>query len=309
MKKEQYFAVAARTTTPQTIYKKQKLDRDDIVDITDFDVVAWLWVEMYFMIREEIARAILVGDGREVDDPDKINETHIRPIVHDDTFYTDVVVVPANVQGEALIEAALRARNNYKGQAPRAYMTNAVMIDMLLSKDNLGRRYHNNKAELASALGVSEIVEVPVLEGVKRDGGDVMMVIVNIYDYKVGSTRGGELTKFEDFDIDFNQHKYLIEARMAGALVDHKTAQVIVRGAGTLVTPTVPTFNASTGVVTIPSVTGVTYKNQQTAATLTAGPQTAIDPGASISVVATPNTGYYFPHNFDNDWTFVRDEA
>lgn len=311
MKKEQYFAVAARTTTPQTIYKKQKLDRDDIVDITDFDVVAWLWVEMYFMIREEFARAILVGDGREVDDPDKIKEDHIRPIVHDDVFYTDVLTVPANVEGEALIEAALRGRNNYRGTNPTAYMTNAVMVDMLLSKDNLGRRYHNNKGELASALGVSEIVEVPVMEGVQRAGGDVMMLIVNIYDYVIGATAGGELTKFEDFDIDFNQYKYLIETRAAGALVDYKTAQVIVRGAGTLIviTNVVPTFVESTGVVTIPTVTGVTYKNQQTGATLTAGAQTALAAGASISVVATPDTGYYFPHNFDNDWTYTRPAA
>lgn len=311
MKKEQYFAIAKRETTPQTFYKKQKLDRDDIIDITDFDVVAWLWIEMYFMIREEFARAVLVGDGREIDDEDKIKEDKIRPIAHDDVFYTDVVTVPANVQGEALIEAALRARNNYRGSGPKAYMTNAVMIDMLLSKDNLGRRYHNNKAELASALGVSDIVEVPVMEGAKRAGGDIMMIIVNMYDYSVGSTKGGELTKFEDFDIDFNQYKYLIESRASGALTEYKTAQVIVRGTGTLivVTNVVPTFNPATGVVTIPTVTGVTYKNQQTGATLTAGDQAAIDPGATISVVATPNTGYYFPHNYDNDWTFERDEA
>jgi HK97 family phage prohead protease len=309
MKKEQFFAIAKRETTPQTIYKKQKLDRDDIVDITDFDVVAWLWVEMYFMIREEVARAILVGDGREIDDEDKIKEDKIRPIVHDDVFYTDVVTVPTNVMGEALIEAALRARNNYKGNAPKAYMTNAVMIDMLLSKDNLGRRYHNNKSELASALGVSEIVEVPVMEGIQRNGGDVLMIIVNLYDYSIGSTKGGELTKFEDFDIDFNQYKYLIETRLSGALTEHKTAQVIVRAGGTEVTPTVPTFNTSTGVLTVPAVTGVIYKNQETNATLAAGAQPAIDPGDSISVVAVPDTGYHFPHNFDNDWTFTRDLA
>lgn len=309
MKKEQFFAIAKRETTPQTIYKKQKLDRDDIIDITDFDVVAWLWVEMYFMIREEVARAILVGDGREVDNPDKIKEDKIRPIVHDDVFYTDVQTVPANVTGENLVEAVLRGRESYWGTGPKAYMTTGVMMDMLLGKDNLGRRYHNSKAELASALAVSEIVEVPVMAGVMRGGGEVLILIVNMFDYSVGSTKGGELTKFEDFDIDFNQWKYLIETRMSGALTEYKTAQVFVRGSGTLIITTnvVPDFDQSTGVVTIPTVTGVTYKNQQTNATLTAGDQAAIAAGASISIVATANPGYYFPHNYDNDWTFTRD--
>jgi hypothetical protein len=306
LKKEQFFTLATRETTPKTIYKKQKLDRDDIIDITDFDVVAWLWVEMRFMLREEVARAILVGDGREIDDPDKIDETKIRPIVFDDPFYTDVVTVPANVGSVDLIEAALRARNNYKGTSPTAYMTNAVMVDMLLAKDSLQRRFYNTKADLAAGLGVSEIVEVPVLEGVTRDGAELLMIITNLSDYGVGSTRGGEITTFDDFDIDYNQYKYLIETRMSGALLQHKRAQIVVRGAGTLATPTVPTFVEATGVVTIPTVTGVTYKNQTTGATLSAGAQTALDPGDSLSVVATPNAGYYFPHNFDADWTFTR---
>jgi hypothetical protein len=307
LKKEQFFAIARRDTTPKTIYKKQKLDRDDIVDITDFDVVAWLWVEMYFMLREELARAILIGDGREVDDEDKIDEDKIRPIAYDDPFYTDVVIVPANVSPSALIEAVLRGRNSYKGTAPKAYMTNGVMIDMLLEKDTLGRRYYNTKAELAAALNVSEIVEVEVLEGAERDGAEIQMIIVNMGDYSVGSTAGGEITKFDDFDIDYNQHKYLIETRISGALTSPKRAQVIVRGAGTLATPTVPTFNTTTGVLTVPTVTGVTYKNQATGVTLSAGAQTAIAAGASVSVVAVPNATYYFPHNFDADWTFTRD--
>lgn len=306
LKKEQFFSIARRDTTPKTIYKKQKLDRDDIVDITDFDVVAWLWVEMYFMLREELARAILIGDGREVDDDDKIDEDKIRPIAYDDPFYTDVVIVPANVSPSALIEATLRGRNNYKGTAPVAFMTNGVMIDMLLEKDGLGRRYYNTKAELASALNVREIIEVEVMEDLMRDGAEVQMIIVNMGDYSVGSTKGGEITKFDDFDIDFNQYKYLIETRISGALTSPKRAQVIVRGAGTLATPTVPAFNATTGVVTIPTVTGVTYKNQADGTALTAGAQDALDPGESISVMAVPNATYYFPHNFDADWTFTR---
>jgi len=300
------FTIAKRETGPKTIYKKQKLDRDDIIDITDFDVVAWIWVEMNFMLREEIARAILVGDGREIDDEDKIDETKIRPIAFDDPFYTDVINVAANIGSTDLIEAVLRGRNNYKGTQPTAYMTNAVMVDMLLSKDSLKRRFYNTKADLAAALAVNAIVEVPVLEGVQRDGAEVLMVIVNLSDYAVGSTRGGEITKFDDFDIDFNQYKYLIEGRMSGALTKHKTAQIVLRGTGTLATPTTPTFNSGTGVVTIPTVTGVTYKNQETDATLSAGAQTALAAGASLSVVATPNATYYFPHNFDADWTFTR---
>lgn len=312
MKKEQFFTLSTRETTPKTIYKKQKLDRDDIIDITDFDVVAWLWVEMRFMLREEVARAILVGDGREIDDPDKIDETKIRPIAFDDPFYTDVITVPANVSSGDLVEAVLRGRNNYKGNSPVAYMTNAVMVDMLLSKDSLKRRFYNTKADLAAALGVTEIVEVPILEGVQRDGAEVLMIITNLSDYAVGSTRGGEITTFDDFDIDFNQYKYLIETRMSGALTQHKRAQIVLRGSGTLATPTAPTFVPSTGVITIPTVTGVTYKTQDTGplgaagTTLAAGAQTALTSGQSQSVEAVPNTGYYFPHNFDADWTFTR---
>lgn len=312
MKKDQFFAITKRETTPKTIYKKQKLDRDDIIDITDFDVVAWMWVEMYFMLREEIARAILVGDGREIDDEDKIDETKIRPIAFDDPFYTDVITVAANVDSVDLIEAVLRGRNNYKGTNPTAFMTNAVMTDMLLSKDAMKRRYYNTVAELASALNVDKIVEVPVMEGVQRDGAEVLMVIVNLGDYSVGSTRGGEITKFDDFDIDYNQYKYLIEGRMSGALTQHKRAQVVLRGSGTLATPTSPTFNSSTGVITIPTVTGVTYKTQGTGplgadnTTLSAGAQTALTAGQTQSVKAVPNATYYFPHNFDADWTFTR---
>lgn len=312
LKKDQFFSLATRETTPKTIYKKQKLDRDDIIDITDFDVVAWLWVEMRFMLREEVARAILVGDGREVDDPDKIDETKIRPIAFDNEFYTDVVEVPANVGSLDLVEAVLRNRYTYKGTGPTAYMTNQVMTDMLLAKDSLNRRLFRTKAELAAELMVSDIVEVPVMEGATRDGGEIMMIIVNLSDYAVGSTRGGEITPFDDFDIDYNQYKYLIETRMSGALTKHKRAQVIVRGTGTEATPTVPTFVPGTGVITIPTVTGVTYKTQAAGplgaagTTLSSGAQTALTAGQSQSVMAVPNTGYYFPHNFDADWVFTR---
>ena len=302
LKKEQFFEIAKRETTPKTIYKKQKLDRDDIVDITDFDVVSWLWTEMYFMLREEIARAILVGDGREVDDVDKINESNIRPIAYDTTFYTDVVTVPANVDGSALIEAVLRGRNNYKGTAPTAYMTNAVMIDMLLSKDNLGRRYYNSKAELAAALNVQAIVEVEVLEGAMRDGAEIQMILVNMSDYAVGSTKGGEITKFDDFDIDYNQQKYLMETRISGALVKIKSALVIKKtaAANVLAAPLKPAFVSSTGVVTIPTVTGVVYKDED---------NVTISAGTSVDIHAVPASGYYFADNASDQWTFKRPSA
>lgn len=305
MKKEQFFSIAKRETGPKTIYKKQKLDRDDIVDITEFDVVAWLWVEMRFMLREEIARAILVGDGREVDDPDKIDESKIRPIAFDDEFYTDVLTVPANISPSGLGEAVLRGRENYKGQGqPTAYMLQSTMTDMLLERDKMGRRLYRNVADLAAELQVSNIVNVPVMEGVERNGGRVLMVLVNLSDYSVGSTRGGEISTFEDFDIDFNQHKYLIEGRMSGALTKYKTAQVVVSAAGTEVTPEVPTFDPETGVVTIPATAGVTYS--QDGSDVIAGAQTAVAAGETTTVEARPNAGYYFPHNTDADWDFTR---
>jgi hypothetical protein len=311
MKKEQFFAVAHRETGPTTIYKKQKLDRDDIVDITDFDIVAWIWTEMRFMLDEEIARAVLLGDGREVDDDDKIDEGKIRPIARDDEFYTDLVVLDTNVQGEALIEAVLRARPKYKGVGnPTAFVTEDLLTDLLLEKDKLGRRLYPTTTELATALRVSNIVTVPVMEGAQRDEGLIELILVNLGDYIIGTDKGGQITTFDDFDIDYNQYKYLIEGRMSGALVAHKTAQVFVREDGSIVSPTVPGFNAGTGVVTIPTVAGVEY--YQTVIdgddlALAAGPQAALASGASVEIYATPADGYYFPHNFDADWEFTRD--
>ena len=314
LKKEQFFAITQRTTGPTTIYKKQRLNRDDIIDITGFDVVAWIWQEMRFMLLEEIARAILIGDGREIDDPDKISETNIRPIAYDDTFYTDVVTVAANISGQDMIDAVLRRRQYYKGNAPTAFMTTSVLMDLLLVRNSIGERIYKTVADVAAALLVQDIVEVPVMENAMRDGAEVQMVLVNLRDYSVGSTRGGEVTTFDDFDIDYNQFKYLIEGRMSGALSKAKTAQVVIRGTGTLIVTTnvVPTFNDSTGVITIPTVTGVTYKTQvagplgAAGTTLSAGAQTALTAGQSQAIMAVASTGYYFPHNYDQDWTFTK---
>ena len=304
LKKEEIIKLLKRVTTPTTIYKKQKLDRDDIIDITDLDVVAWLKAEMRLMLDEELARAILIGDGREPDDEDKINEDNLRPIAYDNDMYAHKVTIPANVTGEAIIESILRARPKYKGTGtPALYTTEAILTDLLLLKDKMGRRLYNTEAELASALRVSKIITVEVMETVT----DLIGIMVNISDYKLGADKGGQISMFDDFDIDYNQYKYLIETRVSGALTKPKSAIVISREAGTLATPTVPTFVPSTGVLTVPSVTGVEYYVDDVKAT--AGAQTAIDGGVTIEVVAKPATGYYFPHNFDADWSFTSTKA
>lgn len=315
-KKEEFFSLQKRVTTPTTIYKKQKLDRDDIVDITDLDVVAWLKGEMRLMLDEELARAILVGDGREVDDEDKIKEPSgtegagIRSIAHDDDFYAHKVTVSSNVSGEALIEAILRARPKYRGSGnPTMYTTEDVLTDLILLKDRVGRRLYPTQAELESALRVSRIVTVPVMEGVTVNGGELLAILVNMSDYTLGADRGGAVSMFDDFDIDYNQYKYLIETRCSGALTKFKSAIVVSRNGGTLVTAVEPTFDAETGVVTIPTVTGVTYTNAETGATLSPGAQPALDPGEALYVEAVANTGYYFAHNTDNDWAFERPVA
>jgi hypothetical protein len=307
LKKDEWFRLAKRVTTPTTIYKKQKLDRDDIIDITDLDVVAFLKGEMRIMLDEEIARAILIGDGREIDDEDKVDEACIRPIAHDDDFYTHRVVLPANVSGDALVEAILRARPKYRGSGrPTLFLTEELLTDVMLAKDKMGRRLYNSEADLLSALRVGAVQTVDAMEDTSTDGGDLLGVLVNLADYTVGADRGGNVSMFDDFDIDYNQYKYLIETRMSGALTKFKSAQAYVRSAGTLVTPSVPTFAPTTGVLTVPSQTGVVYTNDDTGTTLTAGPQTAIAAGTSVTVNAEPANGYYFPHNTDTDWTFTR---
>lgn len=306
LKKDEIIKLLRRVTTPKTIYKKQKLDRDDIIDIVDIDVVAWLKAEMRLMLDEELARAILIGDGREPDDPDKIDEDHIRPIAFDEDMYTHVVTLDGTPTASEQIEAIVRARRYYKGTGtPSYYTTDENLTDLLLDKDTLGRRFYNTEAELAAALRVKDIIVVEVMESTP----EVVGILVNLTDYTVGADKGGAVSMFEDFDIDFNQEKYLIETRVSGALTKPKSAIVIKRNPGNVVTPTAPTFVASTGVVTIPAVTGVVYKNQETDTTLSAGAQTAIAAGATIDIVAVPSTGYSFPHGFDADWTFTRDSA
>ena len=238
LKKEEVFALQKRETTPQTIYKKQKLDRDDILDITDMDVVAWMKAEMRVMLNEEIARAILVGDGRDpvADADDKIDETHVRPIYTDDA---NMYVVSTRLAYDATIaaqeEAIVRARTSYKGSGnPVMYAGPTFITDLLLQKDTTGRRYYMTEAELASALRVSRIVEVPVMDNLNRESTqttpitmNLKAIIVNLQDYVVGADKGGEVNFFDDFDIDYNQFKYLLETRISGALVKPKSAIVV----------------------------------------------------------------------------------
>lgn len=228
-KMEEVFPLLKRETTPQTVYKKQKLDRDDIIDITDMDVVAFLKMEMRIMLDEEIARAGLVGDGRAVDAEDKINATNIRPIYGDADLFTikEKVSVPSDATNaektELYIETILRARKNYKGSGNLVFFTTSdVVTTMLLAKDTTGRRLYSNEAELCAALRVKSIVEVPVMEGMGRvDGTDnltLVGILVDPKDYTYGADKGGAVSMFDDFDIDFNQYKYLIEARTSGCL-------------------------------------------------------------------------------------------
>lgn len=315
LKKEEFFELSQRATGPATVYKKQKLDRDDLLDIVDFDVVAWLEAEMRLMLEEEVARAILIGDGREVDDPDKIKEptglgdgNGIRSIAHDHEFYSHKVEVDANITGQDLVEKVLYEFENYRGTGnPNFYTHRSLLTRMLVAKDRMGRRLYDTKAQLAAAMDVNDIIPVDVFSSEP----DLLGIIVNLRDYALGTNRGGQISNFNDFDLDYNQYKYLIETRLSGALTKWKAALVFQRAAGTEidVTNLTPGWVPATGVVTIPTVTGVSYFNIETDEELTAGAQDALDPGDTLSVEARADEGYYFPHLTDNDWDFTRPGA
>ena len=236
LKKEEVFSLLKRTTDPQTIYKKQKLDRDDIIDITDFDVVAWIKGEMRLMLDEEIARAILIGDGRLTSDDDHISEDHIRPIWKDAALYTIRKEVERkstdSLTAKAFIDTAIRARKEYKGSgSPTLFTTADMLTEMLLIEDGIGHKLYKSKEELATTLRVSKIVEVEVMENQVREGKTLAGIIVNLNDYNVGADKGGAVAMFDDFDIDYNQQKYLIETRISGALTKPYSAIVLELGA------------------------------------------------------------------------------
>ena len=230
LKKEEVFTLLKRSTSPTTVYKKQKMDRDDVVDIVDLDVVAWIKKEMRIMLDEELARAILVGDGRVSSSDDKIDPIHIRPIWTDDDFYTiKQTVSVASSDNEStiaknFIKQCIKARKNYKGSGnPTLYTTEDMLTDMLLLEDTTGRVIYESAAKLATTLRVKEIVTVPVMENLTRTDDNskvhtLLGIIVNPNDYTIGADKGGAVNMFDDFDIDYNQQKYLIETRCSGAL-------------------------------------------------------------------------------------------
>ena len=241
-KKEEVFSLLKRTTDPTTIYKKQKMDRDDVLDITDFDVIAWLKTEMRMMLEEECARAILTGDGRLSSSDDKIAEDHVRPVWKDSDLFT--IKVPVTVaqsasdsdRAKATIRAIIKSRKNYRGSGdPTFYTTEDVVTDMLLIEDTTGRVIYDTMDKLRTVLRVKEIVTVPPMEGLSREvnnGGKVEMhnllgLIVNLNDYNVGADNGGSMRMFDGFDIDFNAMKYLIETRFSGALIKPYSAMAI----------------------------------------------------------------------------------
>lgn len=238
LKKEEVFKLLRRETTPQTIYKKQKLDHDDMLDITDFDVVSWIKAEMQVKLKEELARAILFGDGRSVTSDDKIQEDHIRPILSDDAFYSvkHTLSKDTSLADGALIDIVAEAMLDYEGSgSPTFFAHKKVIFDMLHQRDKMGRRLYNTREELANALEVGDIVDVDPMKGLTRtlgtsEGGGtakVLGIVVNMSDYNIGTNKGGEVNFFDDFDIDYNQMKYLYETRLSGALVEPYSAVVI----------------------------------------------------------------------------------
>ena len=235
LKKEEVFTLLKRTTDPQTVYKKQKLHRDDVLDITDFDVVAFIKREMRMMLEEEIARAILIGDGRLTSSDDHISDQHIRSIANDHELYAihhQVTSAENTAEGKAkaFIREAVRARVDYKGSGePTLFCAESALVEMLLLEDKNGRIIYDSVAKLATAMRVKEIVTVPVLEGAKNSAGTkkVLGIIVNLRDYNVGADKGGAVSMFEDFDIDYNAQKYLIETRCSGALTKPYSAIVL----------------------------------------------------------------------------------
>jgi hypothetical protein len=305
LKKEEFFSVAKRVTTPVTIYKKQKLDRDDIVDITDFDVVAWLRAEMRAMLDEELARAILIGDGRDIASDDKINQQNIRPIASDHQLYATTVNVnidDSNSSVTEIIDAIITNRSQYRGTGlPDFYTTETYIAKFMLLKDGVGRRVYKNLDELASELRVGSIVPVEVMES----ESDLVGILVNMADYVIGADRGGQVSMFDDFDIDYNQQKYLIETRVSGALTKMKSALVVrkVASNAVAVVPASPTFDGDS--ITIVNTTGVVYKDAADDSVMNAaGSPYAVAAGESGGVYAEPASGYYFESDADTTWTF-----
>ena len=234
-KEDEVFTLLQRTTSPTTIYKKQRLDRDDILDITDFDVVSWIRGEMKIMLEEELGRAVLIGDGRPVSSKDKIKEDCIRPIYKEDSLYAPRVVLAKETSVDDILDSMVRALDDYDGAGnPTWFADPRLVTEMLLLKDKMGHRQFRTIAELADYIGVSKIVKVPLMKGLKRTSAkngelEALGIIVNMSDYTIGADKGGQLFAAEDFDISFNQYHYLLETRLSGALTHPKSAIIVER--------------------------------------------------------------------------------
>ena len=234
-KKDEVFSLLKRTTSPTTIYKKQKLDRDDILDITDFDVVTWIRGEMRIMIEEELGRAVLLGDGREASSDDKIKEDCIRPVYKEDTLYAPRVILAKETTTEDMLDSIVRAMDDYEGSGnPTWFAAPQVITEILLLKDKMGHRLFSSLSDLADYVGVSKIVKVPLMKNLVRTSTkngkvDALGIIVNMSDYTIGADKGGQLFAAEDFDISFNQYHYLLETRLSGALTKVKSAIILER--------------------------------------------------------------------------------
>lgn len=302
-KKDEVIKLMKRTTGPTTVYKKQKLDRDDVIDITDLDVVAWLKAEIRLMLEEEIARAILFGDGRSALSEDKIKDPEgansgdgIRSILHDADFYSIKTDLPANVAPKDAVKGIIRARSKYRGTGkPTLFISDAFLTDIMLEEDKFGRPLYETEQVLADKLRVAEIVTVDIID----DTENLFAIMVNLADYTVGTNKGGELTSFEDFDIDFNQQKYLMETRLSGALTKPFSAIVIRRLQGTLATATPPSFNGATDTITIPTAAGVVYLIDGTVVT---GDKVITGP---TEVIAEAVDGYYLAAGSVREWNYT----
>lgn len=300
-KKDEVFKLLKRTTGPTTIYKKQKLDRDDILDITDLDVVRWLRQEMRLMLEEEIARSILIGDGRDSSDADKVLDPEgspqgngIRSILNDNELYAHPVQLAANVSPKDMVKGIIRSRSAFKGSGkPTLFISDDALTDVMLEEDGLGRALYETEQSLADKLRVANIVTVEIFNEVP----DLLAILVNLQDYTVGANKGGEITDFDNFDLNFNQHIYLSETRISGALTKPKSAVVIRRSQGTPTTATAPTFLDNE--ITIVPSTGVTYSIDGEAVTGT------IEIDEDTEVEATADEGYYFTPGATRSWTFT----
>ena len=293
---EQVFGWLKRETDATTVYKKQSIDRDDLLDITDFDIVAFFWTEMRGKLMEALAEAILIGDGRSAMDPDKINEDRIRPIASDIDFYAPKVTLPSNADPRDIVKAIIRSRKDYRGSGnPTLFTTTDFITDLLLIEDRNQRRIYETVDSLKSALRVSDVVEVEYF----NQDPTVVGILVNLSDYTVGTNKGGEITRFDDFDIDFNKYKYLIETRISGSLTKPMSAIVIKREEGDVATPQSPSFNSDTNEIQIPTTSGVIYSIKGEAVT------GVVEIDEVTQVDASATSGHYIPNNTITSWTFA----